>query len=230
MEGMNRAQQLYVVLVATFVTCLLVADIIAGKFFAIGGLSMSVGTVAFPISFLLTDVVNEYYGGRGARFMTAIGMAMLIVGFGIITAARLLPVAPDTPVSQLAFDGVFGLSARLFGASLVAYLISQLVDINAFQLMKRVTASRHLWLRAIGSTALSQVVDTVAVNAGALAGLMPIDTLIKITLLSYAYKLVVAAALTPLVYVAHELITHRLGIEPAPVEQPQSDAAVRAAD
>lgn len=213
---LTRQHQLYVVLVALFVTCLLVADIVAGKFFRIGTLSMSTGTVAFPIAFVLTDIVNEYYGRRGARLMTSVGMAMLIVGFAIIMAARFAPVSDETYVTQAAFDNVFGLTGRLFGASLVAYLVSQFLDIHTFHIVKRVTASKHLWLRAIGSTALSQVVDTVFVNFGALLGNLTIERIWEIVLYSYLYKLVVAVMLTPLCYVAHGIITTRLGIDPAP--------------
>jgi hypothetical protein len=218
---LSPRHRLYLVLVSLFVTSLLVADIVAGKFFTVAGLSMSVGTVTFPIAFLLTDIVNEYYGRPGARLMTAIGMAMLIVGFAIIACSRWLPVATQTPVSQAAFDEVFGMSGRLFGASLTAYLLSQLVDIHTFHVVKRITRSRHLWLRATGSTAISQVVDTIAVNVGALVGVMPMDAIASITLHSYLYKLTVAVLLTPLCYVAHDLITRRMKIEPAPVDDSQ---------
>jgi queuosine precursor transporter len=216
--------RLYLVLVALFVTSLLVADIVAGKFFQVGGLEMSVGTVTFPIAFLLTDIVNEYYGRPGARLMTWVGMAMLIVGFGIITASRLLPPGPHTPVSQDSFDAVFGLSARLFGASLIAYLISQIADIYAFHTVKRITQSRHLWLRAIGSTVLSQVVDTIFVNVGAQYGNVSNGQLVEIILFSYLYKIVVAIVLTPLCYLAHDIITTRMGIEPAPLEDDSEGA------
>ena len=215
---LTRQHQLYLFLVALFVTCLLVADIVAGKYFDIGGVEMSVGTVAFPIAFLLTDIVNEYDGQSGARLMTGIGMSMLVIGFGIIVGARLLPVAAMSPIPQPAFDAVFGLSSRLFGASLLAYLISQYLDIYAFHLVKRVTASRHLWLRAIGSTALSQIIDTVFVNFGANVGLRSLGDIASITVDSYLYKLVVAVALTPLCYLAHEIITGRMGIPPVPHE------------
>lgn len=214
MLDLSPRYRLYLVLVAIFVTTLLVADIVAGKLFTLGGVSIPVGTVTFPIAFLLTDVVNEYYGKRGARLMTWVGMGMLVLGFGIITAARMLPVAASSPIPQPAFDAVFGLSARLFGASILAYLVSQALDIYTFAVVKRVTESKHLWLRAIGSTALSQVVDTVFVNFGAQLGNLPVDEIVWITIYSYLYKLLVAALLTPLCYVAHELITKRLGIEP----------------
>lgn len=211
--------QLYLVLVCLFVTCLLVADIVAGKYFQIGALEMSVGTVTFPIAFLLTDIVNEYYGRPGARLMTAIGMAMLIVAFALIFMSRELPVSAGTYVHQPAFDEVFGISMRLFAASLVAYLLSQIVDIHAFHLVKTITASRHLWLRAIGSTVVSQVVDTFVVNYAALVGVRPAREILAIVGASYLYKVIVAILLTPLCYVAHDIITRRMGIEPAPHDE-----------
>jgi uncharacterized integral membrane protein (TIGR00697 family) len=210
----SSRQKLYVVLVSLFITCLLVADIVAGKYFQVGVLEMSVGTVTFPIAFLLTDIVNEYYGRSGARLMTGIGMAMLVVAFGLIFMSRMLPVSAGTYVGQPAFDEVFGVSMRLFAASLISYLISQIVDIHAFHLVKTLTESRHLWLRAIGSTVLSQVVDTFVVNYGALVGVRPTAEILGIVVTSYVYKLTVAIVLTPLCYVAHDIITRRLGIEP----------------
>lgn len=214
MLDLTPRHRLYLVLVSVFVTTLLVADIIAGKLFVLGGVSIPVGTVAFPITFLLTDVVNEYYGRPGSRLMTWVGVAMLIIGFAIITAARLAPPADDTYVSQESFDAVFGLAPRLFGASLIAFLVSQYLDLYTFHFVKKITQSRHLWLRAIGSTALSQVIDTLFVNLGAWIGLRPMDAILETAVWSYIYKLIVAALLTPLCYVAHEIITSRMGILP----------------
>ncbi|MBK8170274.1 MAG: queuosine precursor transporter [Sandaracinaceae bacterium] len=219
MFEINARQKLYIVLTCIFVTSLLTADIVAGKYFQIGGLSISVGVIPFPIAFLLTDIVNEYYGRKGARFLTAVGMAMIVFAFAIIMLARALPVSDISPVPQQAIDAVFGLSARLFGASLLAYLISQFVDIYSFHFAKKITNSRHLWLRALGSTVLSQVVDTVFVTFGSLLGTVPVGKILVITLWSYLYKVSVAAVLTPLCYLAHDIITDRLGIEPASVDE-----------
>jgi uncharacterized integral membrane protein (TIGR00697 family) len=217
--ALSPRHQLFLGLVSMFVTALLVADIVAGKFFTIGTLTMSVGTVTFPIAFLLTDIVNEYYGRSGARLMTALGMGMLVMGFAIIAFSRLLPIAAESYVSQQAFDEVFGISLRLFVASLIAYAISQVVDIHTFHLVKGITESRHLWLRAIGSTAISQVVDTALVNFGALAGHLPLGRIVEIAFASYLYKLVVAVLLTPLCYLAHDIITRRWKIDPAPHDE-----------
>lgn len=218
MLELTTRHKLYLVLLATFLTALIVADVTAGKFFQVGGLSISVGVIPFPITFVLTDVVNEYYGKRGARLLTFIGSAMLVFAFTIIVVARFLPVAPRSPVPQAAFDAVFGLSFRFFGASFTAYLLGQLADIYVFHLAKRVTQSRHLWLRATGSTAISQIIDTVAVNFAALVGTMAISEIAAVTFWSYAYKMAVAISLTPLLYLAHTLVTKRLGIQAHAVE------------
>lgn len=223
---LDRRQQVYLVLTGVFVTSLLVADLVAGKYFVLGALEMSVGTVTFPIAFLLTDIVNEYYGQRGARFMTAIGMGMLVLAFALVAFARALPPSPGTFIPEESFQAVFGMAPRLIFASLTAYLISQLVDIHTFHVVKRITESKHLWARAIGSTVLSQIVDTVAVNFGVMLGARPFAEIAAITAWSYLYKIVVAVALTPLCYVAHEVITRRLGIEPMPhFESARSEAA-----
>lgn len=218
MFDMTLKQRLYVVLTGLFVAVLLTADMVAGKYFLFGNLELSVGLIPFPIAFLLTDIVNEYYGRRGAQFLTAVGMVMLVVAYGIIYSGRLLPTSPTSPVSHASYEGVFGISGRLFAASLAAYLVSQIADIHTFHFAKRITASKHLWLRALGSTALSQVIDTTFVNFGALAGLKTPSEIFSIVISSYVYKMAVAAVLTPVIYLAHEVMTSRLGIEPAPLE------------
>lgn len=219
MFELTLKQRIYVVLTGLFVAVLLTADIVAGKYFVLGGLELSVGVIPFPIAFLLTDVVNEYYGRKGAHFLTGVGMAMLVVAYFILFAGRLLPTSPNSPVPAAAYEGVFGISGRLFAASLAAYLVSQVTDIHMFHLTKRFTRSRHLWLRALGSTVFSQVIDTVFVNFGALLGMMPVAAIASITLTSYLYKMAVACMLTPLVYLAHDLMTERFGIEPAPIDE-----------
>ena len=217
-EGTDFRGRLYLVLSACFLTSLLIANVTAGKFFQFGSLSVSVGVIPFPLTFVLTDLVNEYYGRRGARSMTTIGAAMLVLAFLIITAARALPIAEGSPVPGAAFDAVFGVSWRFFAASLGAFLLGQLADIQSFHALKRVTASRHLWLRATGSTAISQIVDTVFVNAAALGGTLAFGTLAKVTAASYVYKMIVAILLTPLLYAAHEMLTSRWGLQTAPPE------------
>lgn len=225
-----RKQRLFVVLAAIFLTALLIANTVAGKLFQIGPVVLSVGVIPFPITFLLTDIVNEYFGRRGARFLTVVGLCMMLFATGIITLAGLLPVAEQSYVDQAAFDNVFGLSWRLFLASLTAYLLGQVSDIYFFGVFKRLTGSRVLWLRATGSTAVSQIIDTGVVNVGVFAGALPFATIAQVASLGYLYKMAVAVAMTPLLYLAHALITRRLGIAPfdAGAPAPASAAAYSA--
>jgi uncharacterized integral membrane protein (TIGR00697 family) len=202
------------VLAAIFLTALLIANTVAGKLFQIGPLVLSVGVIPFPVTFLLTDVVNEYFGRRGARFLTLVGFSMMLFATGIITLAGLLPAAEQSYVTQASFDNVFGLSWRLFLASLAAYLLGQVSDIYFFGVFKRLTGSRILWLRATGSTAVSQVIDTGVVNVAVFAGSLPAATIAQVAGLGYLYKMAVAVAMTPLLYAAHGIITRRLGISP----------------
>lgn len=213
---LDRRQQIYVVLVGVFVTSLLIADLVAGKYFVMAGYEMSAGTVTFPVAFILTDIVNEYYGQRGARFMTGIGMGMLVLAFALIAFARALPPSDGTFIPEESFQAVFGMAPRLIFSSLTAYLISQIVDIYTFATFKRITASKHLWARAIGSTLLSQVIDTAVVTFGVMVGSRGLGDIAFVASTQYVYKVAVAIALTPLCYLAHEIITTRLGIEPMP--------------
>src|SRR5688572_23250876 len=112
MSATDVRSRLYLVLCACFLTALLIADVTAGKFFQLGSLEVSVGVIPFPLTFVLTDLVNEYYGRKGARAMTWIGGGMLVLAFVLITIARMLPVAEGSPVPGPAFDAVFGISGR----------------------------------------------------------------------------------------------------------------------
>jgi uncharacterized integral membrane protein (TIGR00697 family) len=229
----------FVVLVAAFVTCLVVGDLIGGRLygFEVGGLELAVsaGMIPFPVTFLLTDLINEYYGKRLARVVTWIGLGMATLTLGLVLAAGALPSAPFTAISDACYSDVFTDSVRIFGASLGAYLIAQLTDIAVFHRLKRLTANRLLWLRATGSTAVSQLVDTVVIQSLAWVG-TPQESLIpKLILTSYLVKLVVAVGLTPLVYAGHALVGRALGMQPVvlgpdgePVADPDAAAGVGA--
>jgi queuosine precursor transporter len=173
--------------------------------------------IPFPITFLLTDIVNEYYGKEGARFLTLVGLAMMLFANAMLMLGGLLPTASNSWVSDQSYQNVFGLSWRLFLGSLCAYVLGQVSDIYSFQAMKRITGSRMLWLRATGSTFFSQIIDTVVVNFAIFAGMKTWDQLGQLIFWSYVYKMVVAVGLTPLLYVAHAIIKRWLGITGEPV-------------
>lgn len=219
----NRLR-LYLVLNGLFVTSLIVGDIIGGKLtqVTVAGhpITISVGMIPFPITFLLTDILNEFYGPRAARQVTWIGFGAALFAFAIITVAVFVPFAPFTfaptweGMNEASFDNVFAGSQRILFASMVAYLVGQFTDIAVFNGLKRLSQNRFLWLRATGSTVFSQLFDTVVVQVVAWYGLLPVREIVGIALASYAVKLVAAIGLTPLIYAGHALVERVLRIQP----------------
>lgn len=226
---LDRPQKLYVICAAVFITALVVAEATASKFFAAFDLpftitifgqafnevTMTAGVLAFPITFIVTDVMNEYYGKRGIRFVTFVGMAMICLEFALLQAAIAVPTAPISPVPQEAFETVFGTTGRVIIGSLTAYLVGQLVDITLFHWLRKLTRGRWLWLRATGSTFGSQFIDTAIVLTVAFAGQLTFQEIAAITLFNYMYKFVIAVVITPVIYMAHWGMDRYLGHETA---------------
>lgn len=197
---MDRKQRLYVWLMGVFVAALIAGDLIGGKFFRVGGIDLSVGMIPFPLTFVLTDVINEFYGQDGARRITFVGLGMAVFVFVMINVALMLPVSPESPMSQELFAKAFGWSARLYVASLTAYVLGQLLDISLFQIFLRMTGHRLLWLRATGSTVVSQALDTLVVNFVLLSGTKPLGFVLSVARNGYVVKLLIAVMMTPAIY------------------------------
>jgi uncharacterized integral membrane protein (TIGR00697 family) len=230
---LDRSQKLFVSLAAVFVASLLLGDLIGGKAFVIQmplgpwayAQPVSVGLFAFPVTFLLTDIVNEFYGRQGARFLTLLGMWMAIFAFALLNLAQWPAAEPNSYFADAEFNKVFGIGAKLFVASIVAYLCGQFLDIYVFQFWKGFTRSKHLWLRATGSTLASQLIDSLVINVlfwWAIPSLeregpRPLDWVATKALGEYGIKFLIALALTPAVYALHALVTRRFGIDPEPL-------------
>lgn len=240
MYGMNRAQKLFVVLAAFFVANAVLAEFIGVKIFALedtlglkpfewnlfgqsGSLNFTAGTLLWPIVFILTDVVNEYYGRRGVRFISWLAVGLILYGFAFAFAAiHLAPaswwvgVAQDqgVPDYQAAFAAVFGQGLWTIWGSVIAFLIGQLIDVGIFHRIRRATGERHVWLRATGSTAVSQLVDSfVVLYIAFVIGPQhwPIGLFLAVGTLNYAYKMSAALALIPLLYAMRRGIQAYLG-------------------
>jgi queuosine precursor transporter len=238
---LDKRHKLFLVLAGIFTTCLVVGDIIGGKLVSarLFGTEWitTVGMVPFPVTFLLTDVLNEFYGKRAARFITIIGFFMAVLSFSFIYTAAAIPFSEITRaadwkgVNESSFNNVFLGSLRMIIASLCAYLVSQFVDIGVFHALKRVTSGKLLWLRATGSTAVSQLIDTVVINFVAWSGTMTTAQIITSIYTNYGLKLIIAVGLTPLIYLCHTLVQRGLGIPPILVggEAPDDSPAAQAA-
>ena len=147
----------------------------------------------------------------------------------MIQLAALAPWVPEAHhadwqgLPPSAFTAVFTSATRIQIASMIAYLTAQMVDISTFFAIKRLTGNRMLWLRATGSTAISQLVDTILVVTIAFGSTLPTHTLVEIVITSYLVKLAVAIGMTPLIYALHGLIERVWHLQPVPLEQPGGD-------
>ena len=244
MTGHERANRLFLVLAVFFVSNALLAEFIGVKIFALedtlglrpfewnlfgqsGSLNFTAGTLLWPIVFVMTDIVNEFYGKRGVRFISWLAVGVIVYGFvfaylaiGLAPASWWVGVAADqgVPDYQKAFAAVFGQGLWTIGGSLVAFLVGQLIDVSVFHRIRNATGERLVWLRATGSTAVSQLVDSFVVLYIAFV-LGPqqwsIDLFLAVGTLNYGYKMVAAIALIPLLYLVRRGITAYLGRDQA---------------
>ncbi|MEZ4235802.1 MAG: queuosine precursor transporter [Myxococcota bacterium] len=236
----DRSVKLWLVLAAIMMTSAVVAELVSVKLFQVRfyawlGIdrtyTLTCGALLWPLVFLTTDTINEFFGARAVRFVTWLTMAMIAWVFVINNLAMRIHAAPFSPVPDDVFRNVFGQSAWIIVGSMCAFLLSQLVDVTVFHMIRRRLGGRFIWARATGSTLVSQLIDSFVVIYIAFYG----PTLIgsqngvtfaqagDISLSSFAYKVGVAIALTPLIYVAHWLVEWWLGHERA--EQLAHEAA-----
>jgi uncharacterized integral membrane protein (TIGR00697 family) len=205
----NRKDIIFLILAGVFITNAIVAELIGGKLVQFFGLfTQSIGIILWPVIFLLTDLINEYYGKDGVKKLTYITVGLITFTFIILTLALNIQATSFSPVSDDAFRIVFGQSQWIIVGSIIAFLFSQLIDVYVFWAFKKVTGNKHIWLRATGSTMVSQLVDTFVVQfiAFVLPGKWPFSEFLVNASWGYAFKLLVALSLIPLIYVGHYFI------------------------
>ena len=200
-------------LAGLFVTNAILGEVLGGKLVQLGPFVMSMGVIPWPVVFLSTDVINEYFGRNGVRRLTLMTACLIAYAFVIIYISIAVPAAPVSPVADEPFRIVFGQSLWIIVGSLVAFCVSQLVDVFVFWLFRDRTQGRHLWLRATGSTAVSQLVDTFVILSIAfwLPGKLSTKDFLGLALINYTYKLGIAVGLTPFIYALHAAIDRFLG-------------------
>ncbi len=241
----DKRTHLFIVLSAIFLTNAIVAEMIGVKIFSIEesfsleparikmfldeplNFNLSAGVVIWPVVFLTTDVINEYFGKSGVKkisFLTAICIAYI---FLIIYMVTILPPAEfwieinsvdkDGNYFNIdyAFSTIFRQGMGIIIGSITAFLLSQLLDVFVFQKLRRITGSRMVWLRATGSTLVSQLIDSFVVISIAfyIFGNWNLNQIFSVGIINYIYKFAVAILLTPLIYLAHYLIDQYLGEE-----------------
>ncbi|MBI5434770.1 MAG: queuosine precursor transporter [Planctomycetes bacterium] len=238
----RKREVLLVLLCSLFMGFFVTAELLGAKLWrftlfglspATLGLSDSVefvattGILAFPLTFVLTDVINEYFGRRVVRLFTLSAVAVNLILQVVVQAAIRVPaISFDPEVSDAAVQGAYALalgqSWAIVAASLVAFLLGQMLDAHVFTFLRRRTGGKMLWLRSQGSTVVSQLVDTFVVIGLAFV-VIPMATGIGapwdwsqafgVSLTNYVYKFVIAVASTPVLYLVHGLVTGWLGKE-----------------
>jgi hypothetical protein len=171
------------------------------------GLAASATAVSYALTFTITDIISEVYGRKSATLAVRLGFFGVVIGVIFFSIAIAAPAAPGWE-GQQAFETTLGLAPRLLVGGLIAYLISQHLDVYIFHLVRRLTSGRHLWLRNNLSTAVSQLVDTVIFAVITFWGLYPV---VPIIFGQYIIKIVIALVDTPLVYLLTATVRKFLG-------------------
>lgn len=248
----HRGARLYIVLTGFFLTNALLAEFVGVKIFALeatlgaepwhwqlfgvgGTLNFTAGVLLWPVVFIMTDVINEYYGMRGVRVIS--WLAVGCISWAFLAAYAAIALAPagfwveinaglGVPDIQRAFELIFGQGMWTIGGSLVAFMIGQLIDVLIFHRIRHFTGERLVWLRATGSTAVSQLIDSFVVLYIAFV-LGPqhwsMGQFLAVGTVNYVYKMGAAVVLIPLLYLSRHLIQRYLG--PAEAERLRQEAA-----
>lgn len=182
-----------------FITSLLLSNILASKIIILGGLLLPAAIILYPLTFLVTDVVGELEGKKSARSLVMAGFYMSLFMVLALCVARWLPAAPFWG-HQEAWNAILGATPRIVMASMIAYLVSQMHDVWAFHWWRKKTEGRHLWLRNIASTVLSQGIDSVLFITIAFGGLYEWPAIAVMVGSQYLVKVGIALLDTPLCY------------------------------
>ncbi|MBS1507523.1 MAG: queuosine precursor transporter [Bacteroidetes bacterium] len=240
----QKRHTLFVVLAGIFLTNAIVAELIGVKIFSgeqtlgldpahlnifgfVMDFNLTAGAVIWPVVFITSDLINEYFGKPGVKRISYLAAIFIAYSFLVIFLTMKLPPAQwwmeanskDAAGNyfnmDFAFNKILGQGQRIIVASLAAFLIGQLVDVFVFQKLRKITGSKMLWLRATGSTLVSQFIDSFVVLYLAFSGIFSNGQIVAIGITNYLYKFTVAILLTPLIYAGHYIIDKYLGKEDA---------------
>ena len=236
----DKPTKLFIAITAFFVANALIAECIGGKIFSLEklfgyaplnfsllgekglALSLTCGVLLWPLEFIITDIVNEYYGPTAVRRISYIAVALILYAFLMFYMAIHIPGADfwygtgkeaGVPDMGNAFNAVFGQGMWIILGSIAAFMVSQIVDVTIFHKIKKITGEKKVWLRATGSTLISQLVDSFIVLfiAFYIGKGWSMQKVLAICLVNYAYKFTVAVILTPLIYLLENKIDNYLG-------------------
>jgi uncharacterized integral membrane protein (TIGR00697 family) len=225
----NRRSFLYIILSCIFLTNALIAEVIGVKIISLEAIlgrepfnfqlgedlrinfNLTAGVIIWPVVFITTDIINEYFGKEGVKKITYLACIFIAYIFLVIWIATLVPPAKFWEGNNDSFIKVFSVGMKIIVGSLTAFLISQLLDAYVFHYIRGITGSKKIWLRATGSTLISQIADSFIVIFIAFYVLEEgnpwnMSQLLSVGFSNYIYKFIIAILLTPILYLAHYLI------------------------
>lgn len=242
-ELQERRERIFLLLAGVFLCAMTLLNVIGiTRFVQLGPMQVAVGVLAYPLTFLCTDLISELYGRSRANFLVTVGLLLNIFILAVMTLGNFMPAVdpsaqPPWQMLSLAdsvslpngssVEGSVELFSLLYAtttgavfASMIAYVLAQYVDVYIFHFLRRKTNGKYLWLRNNGSTIISQAVDSitvVSVTFGALflAGKMSIEVIIGLMLSNYVFKLLSALADTPIIYLLVAKLRPYLGLDQA---------------
>ncbi len=227
-QHLPKREIIFLVLSAIFISSLILTNLIAGKFFTLTipwlniSWALSSGIIAYPVTFLVTDVISEIYGEHRAKILVYTGFVVSLFTLGILLISIKVPSWEQSPVDQQSYMNVFGLAPGIVFGSMIAYLSAQYIDVKIFEFWRKLTNGKHLWLRNNGSTLLSQWVDTTLVVVIALiiypsvtGTSTPItwEAALQIIMGQYIFKAFIALCDTPFFYLVVAYLKKTLDIE-----------------
>lgn len=244
----SKSTRLFIILGGFFIANALIAEIIGVKIFSLEktfgmqplnvkllgnelSVNLTAGVLLWPVVFIMTDIINEYYGPKGVRFLSFLTAALIAFAFVVFYGAMHLTPADffitskkgsGVPDMEKAYESVLGQGGNIILGSLVAFVLSQLIDVFVFHRIKKATGEKAIWLRATGSTLISQFIDSfvvlfIAFYVGSRINnadgdfVWPFKLVIAVGVVNYLYKFVIALILTPVIYLVHALIEKFLG-------------------
>lgn len=240
----DKPTKLFLGITAFFVANALIAECIGGKIFSLesvfgfapmnltlfgeSGLAFNLtcGVLLWPLEFVITDIVNEYYGPKAVRRISLIAVALISYAFIMFYLA--MSAAPASfwveskmqngvPSMQLAFEAIFGQGMWIIIGSIIAFMVSQLIDVTIFHQIKKRTGDKMIWLRSTGSTVVSQLVDSfvVLIIAFKIGNGWSWSTVLAVGVVNYMYKFTMAIVLTPLIHLIRNRIESYVGASTA---------------
>lgn len=187
------------IITALFVAILLISNVASSKITTIGFLTFDAGTILFPLSYIIGDMLTEVYGYSRARRAIWIGLLCNVIMAATFMIVAVLPPAADWP-NQGAYEAILGWTPRIVLASIVAYFIGEFINSFILAKLKLKTKGKYLWTRTIGSTLVGQLLDTLIFVFIAFWGILPTPVLISIIISNYVFKVAIEVLFTPITY------------------------------